>query len=360
MSGKTCASSSWNWPVKLDEYDWSPELKSEEAETIRANQPSLANGVPPSVVLENCARPRLMKPLEDVCTHIELQRNYWANLKAMVLRDVAARGRSYWGWTEDEWIESIREAGHEKPSVASVAYLLCEFNALHRLGRRNFLFHGVAYRVFGRKRMDTLFAEVREMLLHWGYRTRMAAVYVPRVVCELLVTNRSPHLEDLTLELFETVERRRASPMSTWCLAALSKILAVRGIIPAPIMRMNKPRPANPRLKEGVPEQWIQAAKYWYENGTRSPRLRRADYYFLLCVGRWLGAKHPEIVAPEQWDRTLAVECLTMITNLRCGDWRAPGEGLFRWKRHYGRPLKPATKIQNYTAVRTFFADLQQ
>ena len=360
MSGKACVSPSWTWPVKLDEYDWSPELKSEEAETIRANQPSLANGVPPSVVLENCALPRLMKPLEDVCTHIELQRKYWANLKAMVLRDVAARGRSYWGWTEDEWIESIREAGHEKPSVASVAYLLCEFNALHRLGRRNFLFHGVAYRVFGRKRMDTLFAEVREMLLHWGYRTRMAAVYVPRVVCELLVTNRSPHLEDLTLELFETVERRRASPMSTWCLAALSKILAVRGIIPAPIMRMNKPRPANPRLKEGVPDQWIQAAKYWYENGTRSPRLRRADYYFLLCVGRWLGAKHPEIVAPEQWDRTLAVECLTMITNLRCGDWRAPGEGLFRWKRHYGRPLKPATKIQNYTAVRTFFADLQQ
>jgi integrase len=350
----------WDWPVKVESYDRAAELKRYETDVLRASAPVLEDGIQPHIVIARCSLPRLLNPLEDVCNHIQLRRQDRVRLKILFLRDMALRRRSFWGWSEEEWIESIRDAGHERPSVASVAYLLCDFNALHRLGRRNFLFHGVAYRVFGRKRMDVLFAEVREMLLQWGYRTRMAAVYVPRVVCELLVTNRSPHLEDLTLELLETVERRRVSPMSTWCLAALSKILAGRGIIPVPIMRMNKPRPANPRLTEGVPERWVQAAKYWYENGTRSPRLRRADYYFLLCVGRWLAAKHPEIAAPEQWDRTLAVECLTMITNLRCGDWRAPGEGLFRWKRHYGRPLKPATKIQNYTAVRTFFADLQQ
>src|SRR5260370_29142590 len=98
---------------------------------MRAHQPSLAKGVPPSVVLENCALPRVMKPLEDVCTHIELQRKYWANLKAMMVREVAARGRSYWGWTEEEWIESIRKGGHEKPSVAAVGYLLCGFE--HRI-----------------------------------------------------------------------------------------------------------------------------------------------------------------------------------------------------------------------------------
>jgi hypothetical protein len=121
MIDKTCASPSWTWPVKLDEYDRSPELKPEEAETLRANQPSLANGVPPSEVLENCALPRLMKPLEDVCTHIELQQKYWANLKAMMVRDVAARKRSYWGWTEEEWIESIRKGGHEKSSVVRSA-----------------------------------------------------------------------------------------------------------------------------------------------------------------------------------------------------------------------------------------------
>src|SRR5260370_1381123 len=131
MSDKACASPSWTWPVKLDEYDRSPELKPEEAETMRANQPSLAKGVPPSVVLENCALPRLMKPLEDVCTHIELQRKYWANLKAMMVREVAARGRSYWGGTGEEWIEGIRKGGHERPSGAAVGYVLCGFE--HRI-----------------------------------------------------------------------------------------------------------------------------------------------------------------------------------------------------------------------------------
>jgi hypothetical protein len=51
--------------------------------------------------------------------------------------------------------------------------------------------------------------------------------------------------------------------------------------------------------------------------------IRSITQLFLLTVGRWLAAKHPTITTPEQWDRNLAVECLTMITNMRCGDFRA-------------------------------------
>src|SRR5713226_3306137 len=150
------------WPIKLDDYDRNPELNSEEAETLRSSLPSLANGLPPSIVIEKCGLPRLMKPLEDVCTHIELQRKYWANLKAMMVRDVAARGRSYWGWTEEEWIESIRKGGHEKPSVAAVGYLLCGFDALHKLGGKSFIFYGLASRIFGREHVRRLFADIEE------------------------------------------------------------------------------------------------------------------------------------------------------------------------------------------------------
>jgi hypothetical protein len=156
MSDKACTSPSWTWPVKLDEYDRTPELKPVEAEILRANRSSLVGGITPSEVIEKCNLPRLMKPLEDVCTHIELQSKYWANLKAMMLRDVAARGRSYWGWTEEEWIESIKKGGHEKPSVASVGYLLCGFDALHKLGGKTFIFYGLAYRIFGGVSEDLL------------------------------------------------------------------------------------------------------------------------------------------------------------------------------------------------------------
>jgi len=172
----------WVWPIKLDDYDRNPELKVEEAETLRANLASLANGVPPSIVIEKCGIPRLIKPLEDVCTHIELQRKYWPNLKALMMRNIAERGRSFWGWSDEEWLESIKKGGHEKPSVAAVAYLLCGFDSLHELGRYNFLFYGLAIRVFGRARVRQLFGELQEMLTEWGYRDRTAKIYIPRAM----------------------------------------------------------------------------------------------------------------------------------------------------------------------------------
>lgn len=129
MSEKSTASSQWVWPIQLDDYDRTPELNTEEAERLRTYQACLENGVPPSTVVEKCGLPRLMTPLEDVCTHIELQRKYWPNLKALMMRDIGRRGRSFWGWGEEEWLESIKKAGHEKPSVAAVAYLLCGFDS---------------------------------------------------------------------------------------------------------------------------------------------------------------------------------------------------------------------------------------
>ena len=358
MTEKSCAPPQWVWPINLDDYDRNPELNVEEAETLRSSLPSLANGVPPLVVIEKYGLPRLMKPLEDVCTHIELQRKYWPNLKALMVRDMAARGKSFWSWTEQEWIESIKKGGHEKPSVAAVAYVLCGFDSLHELGRYNFLFYGLAIRVFGRARLRQLFGELQEMLTEWGYRDRTAKIYIPRAMCEVLITNRSPRLEDLTFDVLQKVMQRRGRKNNTLYLSAVSKVLAHRKIISAPVMRVERPRHPNPHLLEGVPEKWVQAAKYWRENARYSARVRQATYYFLLTVGRWLAAKHPTITTPEQWDRNLAVECLTMITNMRCGDFRAQWVG--RKPHNYGKPLTPNGKMLNYTALRVFFADLQE
>ena len=358
MSEQSTASSQWVWPIRLDDYDRTPELNTEEAETLRAYQPFLENGVPPSTVVEKCGLPRLMKPLEDVCTHIELQRKYWPNLKALMMRDVGRRGRSFWGWGEEEWLESIKKAGHEKPSVAAVAYLLCGFEAVHKLGGRRFIYYGLAIRVFGRARVRQLFAEVEAMLREWGYRDRTARIYVPRALCSVLITNRSPRLEDLTVEVLERVMQQRARKNNSLYLSAISKVLAHRKIISAPVMRMERRRYPNPHLLKGVPEPWLEAANYWRENAHYTPRVRQATYYPLLAVGRWLAAKHPTITRPEQWDRKLAVECLAMITNMRCGDWRAQWVG--RKPRNYGKPLTPNGRILNYTALRTFFADLQE
>jgi integrase len=360
MLNAPLSDTAWVWPVNLEHYDRTKELKAQEITALESNLPSLEQGVLPFNVMRRAKVHRLLQPVEDVFDCVHFQRNRRPAMKILLLKEMLRRGRSLWGWTEDEWLETIKQSARDRHFVTAAAYLLCGFDGLHRLGRRNFVFCCLAHRVFGRELLHALFSEVKQMLVGWGYREKLGGTYAPRVLCELFVTNRSPRLEDLTLELLQTVERRRVSATSTWCLSVLSKVLASRGIISGPIMRMDKPKRANPELTAGVPEKWVQAAKYWYENGTRSPRLRRADYYFVLAVGRWLAAEHPTITSPEQWDRRLAVQCLTMITNMRCGDWRAPGVAPWGWRKHYGRPLKPATKIQNYTAVRTFFADLQE
>jgi integrase len=350
----------WVWPVDVKDYDQAPELNTCEVAALKGNLPRLTEGVLPFNVMRKAKVHRLLDPVEDVFNHVRFQRNRRPAMKILLLQEMLRRRRSLWGWTEEEWLETIKKSGRDRHFVTATAYLLCGFDGLHRLGRRNFVFCCLAYRVFGRDRLHRLFSDVTQMLEGWGYRERLAGTYAPRVLCELLVTNRSPRLEDLSTELLYKVQQRRLSNASTWCLSVISKVLASRGIISVPLMRIDKRRCPNPELMAGIPGKWAKAAKYWYENGTRSARLRRADYYFVLCVGRWLAAEHPRITSPEQWDRKLAVQCLTMITNMRCGDWRAPGVGRWRWRKHYGRPLKPATKIQNYTAMRTFFGDLQE
>jgi len=57
--------------------------------------------------------------------------------------------------------------------VAAAAYLLCRFDSLHELGRYNFLFYGLAIRVFGRKRIRSLFAELEAMLVEWAIATEL-------------------------------------------------------------------------------------------------------------------------------------------------------------------------------------------
>jgi Phage integrase family len=348
----------WVWPVKPEQYDRTPDLRTEEIELLRDNLRYLKKGIHACEVLAKCDLPRLLRPLEDVCSHTRLHEKYQPGLKVLMLSEIAARARTFWGWSEEEWIEITKNTGHEKHTVAVFAYLLCGFNALHKFGRRNVLFHGIARRVFGKERIAALSGEIRDMLLQWGYRSRMASVYVPRVLCEVLVTNRSPHLEDITVEVLKAVERRRSSPLSTYCLSALSNVLAGCGIISAGIVRLDKRKGENPHSTEEIPGKWVQAVRYWHENSTHSRKVRNAKHGFLLRIGRWLSAKHPGIEGPEQWDRKLAVECMTMITNMRCGDWRPNGVGHVGTK--VGQPLNAHTKLHNYTIVRTLFREMQE
>src|SRR6202522_4777562 len=75
------------------------------------------------------ARARLIEPLNDTLDYTGIRTLFRKYVLLYFLREMAERKRSFWGWTTDEWIETIeRQKKVEYQHVIAVAYLLCGFS----------------------------------------------------------------------------------------------------------------------------------------------------------------------------------------------------------------------------------------
>ncbi|WP_146147890.1 hypothetical protein [Phyllobacterium sophorae] len=95
---------------------------------------------------------RLLAPLDAARLYLripdtQLHRRSSKDAIGVVLFRSAEEGTPYWGWNEDAWVRLIGEDRHAfarrlpgwvdqtvRPYVAAYAYLLCGFDAFHRLG----------------------------------------------------------------------------------------------------------------------------------------------------------------------------------------------------------------------------------
>lgn len=152
--------------------------------------------------------------------------------------------RTFWGWTAPEWVHLL---GHDQtefrrhapawagdevcPYLAAHAYLLGSFSEFHRLGSFHRLI--LSWRIFGRDRVDGEMTRVRAVLGEWGYQLgREDDSLLPMVLCQLFLFNRSPHLEDLSTELFDRFRGDRllqAARLNT--LYALQRAVAALGSV---------------------------------------------------------------------------------------------------------------------------------
>ena len=87
----------WVWPVNIERYDRTPELKRQEVEALERNMLRLEQGVLPFNVMREANVHRLLDPLEDVFDHIGFRRIRRPGLKILLLREMLLRGRSQWG-----------------------------------------------------------------------------------------------------------------------------------------------------------------------------------------------------------------------------------------------------------------------
>jgi len=272
---------------------------------------------------------------------------------------MARRGRPFWGWSTEEWIETISARREARQHAVAVAYLLCSFSDLHRLKGDHVVYSCLARKVFGREHTERITDRVCEVLTTWGYSRRGTTTQIMRTIFECLLFVRSPHLSDIKSDDLRTVIGRRPPRTGTYCAYAISRVLTKIGSFAEPI-EIERPfvvKAELPTITDGVPSEWARLCRRWFDTATYSERGRRKAYYFLLNIGRWLAQTHPDVVSPSGWTRELAAEAVAVTCNWRSGDWCS--EAVCHIKNR-GHELAASTCAGRLSALRIFFRDLQE
>lgn len=216
----------WCSPIDPTRYERSPALSEAERHAIRElglrNLRRLRYHDPDAP--QWAAISRLLHPLQDVNAGFDTLptmhlRRAMNDAVAVLLLRCADSGRSYWGWTEKEWLDLLGRnhkafrgqvpdwaEGAVRPFLCGHAYHLGGFASFNRLGRFDRL--TLACRIFGSRLVEEEVGRVRAVLTGWGYQYgREHDQGVPSVMSQLSLLNRSPHARDLATSFFDRVRR---------------------------------------------------------------------------------------------------------------------------------------------------------
>lgn len=370
---ETATETTWCWPVDPACYDRNPSLTKDESEALRTlgtnvRRPRQYDRDTP----EWRAIGRLLQPLDDARAALWYpnsgeHRRASSDAIGLVLLRCAEQANTFWAWSDSDWAQLIGTSVAEferpwpswvrasvRPFVIAFAYLIGEFTAFRRIGNCNKL--NLARRVFGQQPVDHAVQRVRDVLGMWGYRIgHPDDQLLPPVLCQALLINRSPRLEDLTTDAFETLRRHPALTCHhLGILHGIQRALAFLGHCTPP------PDPARNRAQDiqGTPAEWTAWVERWYATSTLTRDVRTQYRGVLAKAGRWLAVDHPDVVEPGQWTRQTCADWAAVVERLNVGDYTQSRKRLS--KSRVGEPLHPHTKVSYLTAVRAFFRDCQE
>jgi len=314
---------------------------------------------------------RLLQPLDaarasvrDIPDTVDNQR-YQRDAVSLILRRSADLGISFWGWTELQWSDLIgsdelaffgswpawlRRA--VRPYVLTYAYLLTGYSAFQCVGLVSRV--DLAHRVFGREPVDAAVGQVLSVLQGWGYQQAADHARLRSAVCQLLLANRSPCLEDLSdgalLLLRSPARAEQSKPLA---LPGVHRALAALGYA-APLA----PPPSHqPPDAEPATATWMSWVDRWYETSTLARKTRKINRSLLTQTGRWMAAEGIAAESPELWTRETCAAWVARVDRLKTGDYAQASAHLTT---RAGRPLLPASKAAYLGVTRTFFRDCQE
>jgi len=304
----------------------------------------------------------LLRPAVDALAMIGTRRHDRNSALDILLRASLDHDTTFWAWDHARWLDLLGRSSREfrprddaivsqsvRMDLAAIAYLHGWFRDVRALGR--FRRDGLARKVFGKDVVDAAARRVMEPLKQWGYHPG-----VPHLgcLCEALLRNESPHLEDLTAEGLERF-RMEVDVSKRSLFHQLGKALASIGVLaaPLPIAAPERPRP-RADIANGVAPGWCE----WVERWSRTSTLESRDdvRWDLYKLGRWLGVHHPKIDSPAQWTRDTCVAYVAAVTRMRVGDYNARRVT----RPNNGQPMSPSAIASDLGAVRAFFYDCQE
>jgi integrase len=363
----------WPWPLDLDRYDRRTLLNDAETGALRhldLGQLRRDGLAPGAAALRPAAR--LVRPMADVIAVLHWppgsrhQRRFARDAAGLVLIRCGELRRAVWGWSVQDWVSLIsgdaaafrhawpgQVGPNARPFLIAYAYLLGGFTAFARLGRFGRL--ALARRVFGSEQVDDAVGQACKVLADWGYQRDTGRLTA--VICQLLLLNRSPLLEDLSTE---ALARLRADPAMDphWAkdLYGIHRAVAALGHADPPPQPRHGDGPAEIAGTNGAWAEWVER---WYATSTLTPRVRASYRSVLAKIGRWLAAGHPQIAAPADWTRQTCVAWAAAVDRMAVGDFSQWTDGM-RSQGRLGKPLTPQTKSGYLKVPRAFFRDLQE
>ncbi|MGE3280102.1 MAG: tyrosine-type recombinase/integrase [Alphaproteobacteria bacterium] len=351
-----------------ERFDRTPELSVPECSALALLDRTFEAGSPIWPPGAREAISRLTMPLRTTLDWLRTPKSTQYAIIHLLVREMHRRDRAYWGWSSDEWIETLcadfpsfrlrhGPGGKCRQDVLAIAYLLCGFDRLAEIGR--FLRYHLAVKVFGRAAVDRATSRILSEMAGIGYTVAHQDYGVAQALHDAFLIQRSAQLDAITPETLRIVASssqlliRRAA-------ATLSRTLMRLGIIrsaPDDHGRSGRRPSSGYRASEGVQPEWLDYCNRWRATSTSAETTREQVYYRILKCGRWLAAKHPEVATPGDLSRAVAIEYVAAVDRMTIGEWANPNAN---YVQPLGKPLKPRAKASHLSAMRHFIRDLQE